>query len=70
MIEQKRYDEARELAVQGLANTDPSYAGLVHRLQDSLSMIAAKCKDHSVAASVAAADRFSLIPKCHPSASY
>ena len=57
LIALKRYDEAKELASQGLENTDPTYAGLINRLQDSLATIAAKSKDHSVAAAIAA-ERF------------
>ncbi|MDA7978979.1 MAG: hypothetical protein MPJ50_09450 [Pirellulales bacterium] len=57
----KRYDEAKELASQGLENTDPTYAGLINRLQDSLATIAAKNKDHSVAAAIAA-ERFVARP--------
>jgi len=57
LIALKRYDEAKELASQGLQNTDPTYAGLINRLQDSLATIAAKSNDHSVAAAIAA-ERF------------
>ncbi len=57
LIALKRYDEAKELASQGLENTAPTYAGLINRLQDSLATIAAKSKDHSVAAAIAA-ERF------------
>ena len=57
LIALKRYDEAKELASQGLENTAPTYAGLVNRLQDSLATIAARSKDHSVAAAIAA-ERF------------
>lgn len=57
LIALKRYDEAKELASQGLQNTDPTYAGLINRLQDSLATIAAKSKDHSVATAIAA-ERF------------
>ena len=57
LIALKRYDEAKELAWQGLENTDPTYAGLINRLQDSLATIAARSKDHSVAAAIAA-ERF------------
>lgn len=53
----KRYDEARDLAAEGLSNTNPSYAGLINQLQDSLANIASKNKDHSMAAAIAA-DRF------------
>ena len=60
----KRYDQARELASEGLANTDPTYGGLINQLQDSLAKIAAKSKDHCVTAAVAA-DRF----VAHPSVS-
>ena len=61
LIAQKRYDEAKELASQGLENTDPTYAGLINRLQDSLATIAARSKDHSVAAAIAA-ERFVARP--------
>jgi len=61
LIALKRYDEAKELAFQGLQNTDPMYAGLINRLQDSLAKIAAKQNDHSVAAALAA-DRFVAQP--------
>ncbi|MFT5326338.1 MAG: putative Zn finger protein [Planctomycetaceae bacterium] len=57
LIALKRYDEAKELASQGLENTAPTYAGLINRLQDSLATIAARSKDHSVAAAIAA-ERF------------
>ena len=61
LIAMKRYDEAKALASQGLQNTDPTYAGLISRLQDSLATIAAKSKDHSVAAAIAA-ERFVAHP--------
>ncbi|MCA9108636.1 MAG: SWIM zinc finger domain-containing protein [Planctomycetaceae bacterium] len=61
LIALKRYDEATELASQGLENTDPTYAGLINRLQDSMATIAAKSKDHSVAAAIAA-ERFVARP--------
>lgn len=61
LIAMKRYDEAKALASQGLQNTDPTYAGLINRLQDSLATIAAKSKDHSVAAAIAA-ERFVARP--------
>lgn len=61
LVALKRYDEAKELASQGLKNTDPSYAGLINRLQDSLATIAARSKDHSVAAAIAA-ERFVARP--------
>ena len=61
LIALKRYDEAKELASQGLENTDPKYVGPLKRLQDSLAMIAAKSKDHSVAAAIAA-ERFVARP--------
>lgn len=57
LIDLKRYDEAKELATQGLANTDPMYAGLTNCLQDALATIAAKSKDYSVAVAIAA-ERF------------
>ncbi|MBL8814742.1 MAG: hypothetical protein JNL58_01840 [Planctomyces sp.] len=61
LIAMKRYDEAKALASQGLENTDPTYAGLINRLQDSLATIAAKSNDHSVAAAIAA-ERFVTHP--------
>ncbi|MCA9065150.1 MAG: hypothetical protein KDA96_18905 [Planctomycetaceae bacterium] len=61
LVALKRYDEAKELASQGLENTDPTYAGLINRLQDSLAVIAARSKDHSVAAAIAA-ERFVARP--------
>lgn len=57
LITMKRYEEAKALALLGLKNTNPKYAGLIKCLQDSLAMIAAKSKDHSVAAAIAA-ERF------------
>lgn len=61
LIAMKRYDEAKALASQGLEKTDPTYFGLIHRLQDSLATIASKNNDHSVAAAVAA-ERFVARP--------
>ncbi|REK25108.1 MAG: SWIM zinc finger domain-containing protein [Planctomycetota bacterium] len=61
LVALKRYDEARDLAAEGLSNTDPSYAGLIKQLQDSLAKIASRNKDHSMAAAIAA-DRFVACP--------
>lgn len=61
LIAMKRYDEAKALASRGLEDTDPTYAGLINRLQDSLATIAARSNDHSVAAAIAA-ERFVARP--------
>ncbi len=42
LIAMKRYDEAKALALQGLENTDPKYAGLINRQQDSLAPLPPK----------------------------
>ena len=57
LIEEKQFERAEKLAHEGLVNTSPTYAGLVQELQDQLCQIAAKRKDWSFTAAVAA-DRF------------
>ncbi len=57
LIEEKQFEQAGELAQEGLDLTSPTYAGIIHQLQDQLCQIAAKRKDWSLPAAVAA-DRF------------
>jgi len=61
LVEEKQFERADELAQEGLEQTSPTYAGVIHELQDQLCQIAAKRKDWSLPAAVAA-DRFFSSP--------
>lgn len=57
LIEKRDYERAESLAQEGLEQTDPKLAGLINQLQDQLCTLAAKRKDWTLPAAVAA-DRF------------
>ncbi len=61
LLAEKQLDSAEQLALEGLEATSPTYAGIIHELQNLLSDIAAKKKDWMLPAAIAA-DRFFCRP--------
>lgn len=54
LLAEKRFDTAESVALEGLANVEPRYRGIVNQLQDRIAEIAIQRKDWSIPASIAA----------------